>query len=115
MGFQNYLGQVYDSAAGAWRERYGQRITVTFGLDLYSPRSAGEEGCRLLLDQAAGAFQTGGPGGLTVEKWSMGEPVFDKESGMFRGRLSAVCRGTLEAVSDEGGTFLGFEVKGGLT
>ena len=114
LGFQNYLGQVYDRSAGAWRERYGQKVTVTFCLDLYSPRAAGEEGCRLRLDQAAGAFQAGGPGGLAVEQWSMEEPVFDRESGMFRGELTAVCRGTLEAVSQEDGSFLGFEVKGVL-
>jgi hypothetical protein len=114
LGFQNYLGQAYDQDAGRWRDRYGQRITAVFGLDLYSPRTAGEEGCRLLLDQAAGAFQAGGPGGLTVERWSMDEPVFDRESGMFRGELTAVCRGTLETVAREDGSFLGFEVKGGL-
>ena len=114
MGFQNYLGRVYDRQAGQWRERYGQRITATFALDLYSPRSAGEEGCRELLDQAAGAFQTGGPGGLAVESWSMEEPAFDGESGLFRGRLTAVCQGTLEAVSDEEGCFLGFIVNGGI-
>jgi len=114
MGFQNYLGQVYDQEAGQWRERYGQQVEVTFRLDLYSPEKTGEEGCRMLLDQAAGAFQTGGPAGLSVEKWTMEEPSFDQESGMFRGKLSAVCRGTLEAVSDEEGAFLGFIVKGGL-
>lgn len=114
MGFQNYLGQVYDREAGTWRERYGQKVTVTFALDLYSPRQDGEEGCRLLLDRAAAALQAGGPGGLTAEKWSMGETGYDEGSGMFRGTLSAVCRGTLEAVSDEEGSFLGFVVKGGL-
>jgi len=115
MGFQDYLGQVYDGEAGQWRERYGQKVTVTFRLDLYSPRSAGETGCRRLLDQAATAFQTGGPAGLAVAEWTMAEPAFDQESGMFRGKLSAVCRGSLEAVSDETGAFLGFVVKGGLT
>ena len=40
--------------------------------------------------------------------------IVDRESGMFRGELTAVCRGTLEAVSQEDGSFLGFEVKGGV-
>ena len=114
LGFENYLGQVYDRETGQWRERYGQQGTASFGLDLYSPETAGEEGCRLLLDQAAAAFQNGGPAGLRAEEWTMEEPGYDQESGMFRGKLTAVCRGTLEAVSGEDGTFLGFEVKGGL-
>lgn len=113
-GFQNYLGQTFDQETQSWNERYGQRITVKFGLDLYSPERQGEEGCRLLLDQVAGAFQRGGPMGLSVKKWSMGEPGFDTESGMFRGKLTAECQGTLEAVSSQDGAFLGFEVKGGM-
>ena len=60
------------------------------------------------------AFQAGRPGGLAVETWSMEEPGFDPASGMFRGRLTAVCRGALEALSDETGAFLGFVLKGGL-
>ena len=44
----------------------------------------------------------------------MEEPAFDGESGLFRGRLTAVCQGTLEAVSDEEGCFLGFIVNGGI-
>ena len=114
LGFQNYLGRVWDEEAEQWRERYGQRVAVAFALDLYSPRADGEEGCRLLLDRAALAFQNGGPGGPAVGKWSMAEPAYDKASGMFRGELTACCQGTLEAVADEEGSFLGFVVKGGL-
>ena len=111
MGFSDYLGRSWDDEAGQWRERYGQHIAVAFALDLYSPRSDGEEGCRILLDQAAVAFQNGGPAGLAVERWSMAEPEFDRESGMDRGELTARCRGTLEAVTEpETGTFLGFEI-----
>ena len=112
MGFSDYLGRFWDEEAGQWRERYGQHIAVTFALDLYSPRTDGEEGCRVLLDQAAGAFQSGGPAGLAVERWSMAEPEFDRESGMYRGELTARCQGTLEAVTDpETGVFLGFEIR----
>ena len=112
MGFSDYLGRFWDEEAGQWRERYGQHISVTFVLDLCSPRTDGEEGCRVLLDQAAGAFQSGGPAGLAVERWSMAEPEFDRESGMYRGELTARCQGTLEAVTDlETGVFLGFEIR----
>lgn len=112
MSFSNYLGRLWDEEAGQWRERYGQHISVTFALDLCSPRTDGEEGCRILLDQAAGAFQSGGPAGLAVERWSMAEPEFDRESGMYRGELTARCQGTLEALTDpESGMFLKFEVR----
>ena len=112
MGFSNYLGRFWDEDAGQWRERYGQHISVTFVLDLCSPRTDGEEGCRILLDQTAGAFQAGGPAGLAVERWSMAEPEYDRESGMYRGELTARCQGTLEAVTDPGtGVFLGFEIR----
>ena len=55
-GFQNYLGQTYDPAAKTWTETYGQQVGVTFALTLYSPRQAGEAGCRALADQVAAAF-----------------------------------------------------------
>lgn len=111
-GFQNYLGQVYDQETRQWTERYGQRVTVRFAIALYSPETAGEEGCRKLLDQVAEAFLQGEPGGFAVEKWSMGESDFDRDSGMFRGKLQAVCRGTLVAVTEETGEITGFTVKG---
>ena len=58
-GFQNYLGQRYDSQRHLWTERWGQRVTVKFLLTLYSPRAAGEAGCRDLLDQVAAALLRG--------------------------------------------------------
>ena len=111
-GFQNYLGQVYDSWARQWTEKYGQRVTVKFVIALYSPERAGEEGCQRLLDQVAEALLRGGPGGFAVEKWSAGETAFDGASGMFRGKLQAVCRGTLVATTEETGEITGFAVKG---
>lgn len=114
-GFQGYLGQVYDGTSRTWTERYGQRAAVQFALDLYSPVGDGEEGCRRLLDQVAGALQQGGPAGVALEKWTMGETAFHRESGMFRGRLLAVCRTLLVAESSPAEEFLGFTVKGGIT
>ena len=111
-GFRNYLGQSYDSQAQRWTERYGQRVTVKFLLTLYSPRSAGEAGCRQLVDQVAGALLRGGPAGFAVEKWTMGETDFDQHSGMFWGKLQAVCRGTLVESQEESGEIVGIEVKG---
>ena len=59
--------------------------------------------------------QQGGPAGLALEKWTMGETAFHRESGMFRGRLLAACRTLLVAETDPAGEFLGFTVKGGIT
>ena len=58
------------------------------------------------------AFLRGGPEGFAVEKWSVGETGFDRESGSFRGKLQAVCRGMLTAVTSESGALVGFRVKG---
>ena len=66
-GLQNYLGQTYDPAARQWTERYGRRITVKFGVTLYSPEAAGESGCQALLEQVAQALMERGPAGSAVE------------------------------------------------
>lgn len=114
-GFQNYLGQRYDAGTRTWTEEFGQRVSVKFLVTLYSPRQDGEAGCRLLADRVAEAFLRGGPAGFAVEKWSLGETGFDRESGAFRGKLQAVCRGMLTAVSSESGALVGFRVKGEVT
>lgn len=114
-GFGGYVGEVYDSASRTWREACGQRVSAVFALSLYSPERAGEEGCRVLLDQVIEAMQREKPGGLTVEKWTMGETAFQTASGMFCGQLQLRCKGLLLAKEAETGAFLGFEVKGGIT
>ena len=96
-------------------ETLGQQARVTVRLTLYSPPETGEEGCRQLLDQAAGVLLRGRPGGLRLEKWVMGETVFDQTRGMFRAELTAVYHGMLAAVSAGETFFLEFAVKGGLT
>ena len=90
-------------------------MQVVFALELYSPQKQGEEGCRALLDQVVGAVLTGRPGGLRVERWTMGETGFQAERGMFRGRVQLQCRGLLAEAEREDGAFLGFTVKGGVT
>lgn len=91
-GFQNYLGQTYDPAARQWTERYGRRITVKFGVTLYSPEAAGESGCQALLEQVAQALMERGPAGFAVEKWSAGETAFDQAAGCS-GASSRRCAG----------------------
>ena len=107
--------QTYDPAARQWTERYGRRITVKFGVTLYSPEAAGESGCQALLEQVAQALMERGPAGFAVEKWSAGETAFDQASGMFWGKLQAVCRGMLVAGMEESGELEGFTVRGEVT
>ena len=102
-------------AARQWTERYGRRITVKFGVTLYSPEAAGESGCQALLEQVAQALMERGPAGFAVEKWSAGETAFDQASGMFWGKLQAVCRGMLVAGMEESGELEGFTVRGEVT
>lgn len=111
-GFQNYLGEELSPQSRQWREKYGQRVAVTFALGLYSPKWQGAAGCRDLLDQVAGAFLLGRPAGFWVDRWQVGEMRYDREMGMFRGELTAQCRGLLVAQADEGGQVTGFYVKG---
>lgn len=93
----------------------GRRITVKFGVTLYSPEAAGESGCQALLEQVAQALMERGPAGFAVEKWSAGETAFDQASGMFWGKLQAVCRGMLVAGMEESGELEGFTVRGEVT
>lgn len=112
-GFGGYLGEVFRQ--GGWQEARGQKLRVCFALDLYSPPKAGEEGCRGLLDQVVRAVQMDRPGGLSMESWTMGETGFDRQKGMFHGRLLLRCSGVLMEEEEDRGAFLGFEVKGGVT
>ena len=96
-------------------EILGQQVRVTVRLALYSPPEAGEEGCRQLLDKAAGTLFRGRPGGLRLEQWVMGETAFDQTRGMFRAELTAKYHGMLTAVVTGETFFLDFAVKGGLT
>lgn len=111
-GFRDYLGERYDPEAGAWRELYGRKVRVTFGLDLYAPRESGAAGCQGAFDALADALNGEGPAGLKLGELSRGEVVFDQSAGLFRCPAEAVCDAYLYAVAEEGGAFLEFEVKG---
>lgn len=111
-GFRDYLGERYDEATGQWQELYGRSITLTFGLDLYAPQSCGAAGIQTAYDRLAEAFQWEGPAGLALQELSCGETEFDREAGLFRRTVTAVCRGFLYAVADQGGAFLDFIVRG---
>lgn len=111
-GFRDYLGERYDPESGRWQELYGRRAVLTFGLDLYAPQGSGAAGIQAAFDRMAEALRREGPPGLRLQELTCGETEFDRESGLYRRKVEAVCQGYLYAVADEGGTFLDFIVRG---
>lgn len=111
-GFQDYLGERYDTDAGRWVELYGKRVKLTFGLDLYAGRRDGAAGLRQAFDRLADALRGGGPAGLRMLELTGGEVEYDQDMGLYRCPAQALCDAYLYAVAEEGGTFLDFEIRG---
>lgn len=111
-GFQDYLGERYNSDTGRWEELYGKRATLTFGLDLYAGGREGAAQCQSAFDALAQALSDAPPAGLRLESLSRGETVYDEQLGLFRCAVEAVCGAYLYAVADEDGVFADFEVRG---
>lgn len=112
-GFQDYLGERYNAAAGRWEELYGRRAKLTFGLDIYAAGRGGAAGCQAVFDRMAETLRDGAPLGLSLASLSRGEIRYEEETGLFVCPAWAVCDAYLYAVADEGGAFLDFEVRGG--
>ena len=104
-------------ALGGAQEYFGVKADlVTFGKIIGGGMPVGAYcGSRALLEQVAQALMERGPAGFAVEKWSAGETAFDQASGMFWGKLQAVCRGMLVAGMEESGELEGFTVRGEVT
>lgn len=111
-GFQNYLGQWYDEKTGRWEERYGRKAELTFGLDIYAPQRGDGESVQRAFDQLAGALILGGPEGLRVDSFSCGPTIRDEENRRLKRSVEAVCTAWLCAVSNVGGAFVDFELRG---
>ena len=113
-GFQDYLGERYNGETGLWEERYGRKVELTFGLDLYAPGQ--EEGAELqaAFDALACALTRGGPEGLAVREFSCGETEYDGRARLLKRKAQAVCQAYLCATAQPGGLFLDFELRGGL-
>lgn len=108
-GFQDYLGERYDEAAGRWEELYGKKVRLTFGLDLYAATAAQvQEG----LDALTAALARGGPEGLRPVAFSAGETVWRKEAGRYFCPVQAEFEAWSYAVTGEDGAFLDFAVRG---
>ena len=111
-GFQNYLGERFDEESGRWEERYGKRAELTFGLDIYAPEQGGGEVVQRAFDALAGALLLGGPEGMQLREFSCGQTVRDGEGRRLRRPVEAVCTAWLCAVTDAGGAFIDFELRG---
>ena len=111
-GFQNYLGDRYNEETGRWEEQYGRKAEITFGLDLYAPEKGDGEAVQAAFDALAGALLLGGPEGLELQSFSCGQTVRDGESRRLKRPVEAVCTAWLCAVSDAGGAFVDFELRG---
>lgn len=114
-GFQDYLGERYDPDRDRWEELYGRKVRLTFGLDIYASGQDGGARCQAAFDQVAAALQDTAPLGLHLECLSREETVYDRELGLFRCPVQAVCDAYLYAVTDEEGVFVDFEIRGGKT
>ena len=111
-GFQDYLGERYDERSGRWEERYGKRAQLTLGLDIYAPEREDGEAVQSAFDALAGVLVLGGPEGLDLQEFSCGQTAWDGESRRLKRPVEAVCTAWLCAVTDAGGVFVDFELRG---
>ena len=111
-GFQSYLGERYNQETEQWEELYGRKVRLTFGLDLYASPQTGEAALQTALDALAQACAGGGPEGLTLQEFSSGETFYDEAGRLLRKPAQAVCTAYLYAVTEPGGLFLDFEIRG---
>lgn len=112
-GFQDYLGERYDPESGRWKELYGRRAKLTFGLDLYAGGRDGAQQCQTAFDAMMETLRDGAPLGWKLESLNREETRFDEQQGLFRCPVQAVCEAYLYAVKEENGSFEDFEVRGG--
>lgn len=113
-GFQDYLGELFNEESGQWEELYGKKVQLTIGLDLYADAQAGEQAIQNGFDALTEALQEGGPEGLKIISLSCGETGFDRAGGLLKRAAQAECWAYLYAVSEPGGAFLDFEIRGGM-
>jgi len=108
-GLQNYLGEAYNAETGQWEERYGKKVELTFGLDLYAATAeevqAGVDALREILDG-------GGPAGLACGELTVGETGYRQEDRRYMCPVQAVFQVWAVAAAREDGTFLDFTVRG---
>lgn len=111
-GFQDYLGEHFNTASGRWEERYGKRAELTFGLDIYAPEKEDGLAVQTAFDALAEALILGTPEGMDLREFSCGQTVRDGERRLLKRPVEAVCTALLWATEDAGGEFIDFELRG---
>ena len=81
-------------------------------LDIYAPEKGGGETVQRAFDALAGALILGGPDGMDIQGFSCGQTVWDSERRRLKRPVETVCIAWLCAVSDTGGTFVDFVLRG---
>ena len=110
LGFCNYLGEIYDDAAGTVRELYGKQLEGDISVDIRASRAADcETGC-----QQASEVRLGGlPNGIRPGELRWEALVWEKATGMFLRKGHLQCQAVFVAQSqEEGEVFLDFILKG---
>lgn len=110
MGFCNYLGEVYDEAAGTVQELYGKLLEGNITVAVRAQRAADcEAGCEMAAEVLLGKLPSGiRPGELRWDalKW-------ERTTGMFLRSGSLRCQAVFTAQGQEDGeVFLDFILKG---
>ena len=108
-----YLGETYDTEAGAVRELYGCRLDLTLTLDVHAPTAAA---CETACETAAETLLTGGlPSGLRLGEQRWEGVSWDKNNKLFLRRGQAEAKGFFIAVVDEeSASLIDFTLKGVL-
>ncbi|WP_298033635.1 hypothetical protein [uncultured Dysosmobacter sp.] len=110
VGFCDYLGEVYDEAAGIWREVYGKQLEGDISLEIRAGRAADcETGC----ETASAVLLSGLPSGIRPGELRWEAIAWEKSTGMFLRRGALRCQAVFTAQTGEDGeTFLDFILKG---
>lgn len=110
LGFCNYLGEIYDDAAGTVRELYGKQLEGDISVDIRASRAADcETGCQ----QASEVLLGGLPNGIRPGELRWEALVWEKATGMFLRKGHLQCQAVFVAQSqEEGEVFLDFILKG---
>lgn len=111
-GFRDYLGERWNEETNEWEELYGRKTRLTFGLDLYADPQQGEAAIQETFDRLLQALQGEGPAGMKLVELSCGETGYDAGGRLLRRSVEAVCSAYLYAVTQPGGAFLDFEIRG---
>ena len=113
MGFCNYLGEVYDQESGTVQEVYGKQLEAEILVDIRGNQAAlCQTGCETAADVLLGGL----PSGIRCGELAWEGLKWEKETEMFLRRGKLRCQAVFVAQgSEDGDTFLDFQLKGVMT